>query len=293
MSSHLLRTKSIEQLKAEACRHRRALAEAGARTDQPGDARHRRHHRHGHLRAHRPGGRAVRRAGDRAVDDPRGHRERAGRPVLCRVRVHGADCRLRVHLRLRHARRVLRVGHRLGPDPGIRARRGDGGGGLVRPSGQLRARLPRRGHSRRVVLGPVHPGGGGRMQPRGDHQPAGGAHHAGGHGAHRHRHPRIGAGQHRDRHREGRGRAHRHSRRRGFRERRQLAALHPGEHRHLRPVRMERHLSAARRDLLRLHRLRRRLGGGTGSQEPAEGHADRHPRLARPLHDLLRRWSRA
>ena len=42
------------------------------------------------------------------------------------------------------------------------------------------------------------------------------------------------------------------------------------------------------RDLLRLHRFRRRVGGGAGSQEPAEGHADRHPRLARPLHDLLR-----
>ena len=36
------------------------------------------------------------------------------------------------------------------------------------------------------------------------------------------------------------------------------------------------------------HRLRRRVGGGTGSQEPAEGHADRHPRLADGLHDPLR-----
>ena len=46
-------------------------------------------------------------------------------------------------------------------------------------------------------------------------------------------------------------------------------------------------LTGARDDLLRLHRLRRGIGGRAGGQEPAEGHADRHPRVARRLHDSL------
>ena len=136
--------------------------------------------------------------------------------------------------------------------------------------------------------GAVHAGDGGGLQPRGDLQPAGGAHHAGRHGPDRHRHQGIGARQHRDRHHQGGGRADRHPRRRSLRQPRELAALHPAEHRHVRRVRLERHPPRRGRDLLRLHRLRRRVGRGAGSQEPAEGHAGRHPRVARRLHDSLR-----
>ena len=91
-----------------------------------------------------------------------------------------------------------------------------------------------------------------------------------------------------DRDRQGRGRDHRDPGRRGVRQHRQLDAVHPAEHRQLRRVRVERRAARRRRDLLRLHRLRRRVGRGAGSEEPAEGHAGRHPRIARRLHDPLR-----
>ena len=50
------------------------------------------------------------------------------------------------------------------------------------------------------------------------------------------------------------------------------------------PLRLSRHRARRGGDLLRLHRLRRRLDGGAGGEESAEGHADRHPALARHLH---------
>ena len=55
---------------------------------------------------------------------------RAGRPVLCRVRRHGPRGRQRLHLRLHHAGRNLRLDHRLGLDPGIRHGLRHGGLGL-------------------------------------------------------------------------------------------------------------------------------------------------------------------
>ena len=60
-----------------------------------------------------------------------GFARRLAGAVLRRVRVDGARRRIGLHLRLRHARRVLRVGHRLGPDSRVRARRGHGRRGLV------------------------------------------------------------------------------------------------------------------------------------------------------------------
>ena len=52
----------------------------------------------------------------------RGHL-RAGRAVLRRVRLDSAGRGQRLHLLLRHLRRVHRLDHRLGPDPGVRGRR--------------------------------------------------------------------------------------------------------------------------------------------------------------------------
>ena len=48
----------------------------------------------------------------------------ARRAVLRRVRGHDAGGRQRLYLRLHHARRALRLDHRLGPDPRVRGRRG-------------------------------------------------------------------------------------------------------------------------------------------------------------------------
>ena len=57
--------------------------------------------------------------------------ERPGRALLLRVRGDGAGRGLRLHVRVRDARRVRRLGHRLGPDSRVRARRRDGRRRLV------------------------------------------------------------------------------------------------------------------------------------------------------------------
>ena len=54
-------------------------------------------------------------------------------------------------------------------------------------------------------------------------------------------------------------------------------------------LRDQRHLHRRRAGVLRLHRLRHRRHRGRGDQEPAAGHADRHPVLAGDLHGALRR----
>ncbi len=141
----------------------------------------------------------------------------------------------RLHLRLRHARRVRRLDHRLGPDPRVRARRRDGGGRLV----GLRRELPQ-GHR------DYHPGrhqrgardrqipmvdgsiGDGRLQPAGrDHRGARDD-------AARHRHPGVGQRQHRHRRRQGRRRPDGHRGRRAFVKTGELAPVHPAEHRRVR-----------------------------------------------------------
>ena len=58
-------------------------------------------------------------------------------------------------------------------------------------------------------------------------------------------------------------------------------------------VRLERRAARRRRDVLRLHRLRRRLDRGAGGEQPGARHADRHPRVARDLHGHLHRSSRS
>ena len=54
------------------------------------------------------------------------------RPLLRRVRGDDPDRRKRVHVRLRDDGRARRLDHRLGLDPRVLVRRGDGGGRLVR-----------------------------------------------------------------------------------------------------------------------------------------------------------------
>ena len=67
----------------------------------------------------------------------------------------------------------------------------------------------------------------------------------------------------------------------------------PHEHRRVRPLRTERHHAGRGGHFLRLYRLRRGLHGRAGGQEPAEGHAHRHHRLAGHLHGAVRAFRRA
>ena len=226
--------------------------------------------------------RAIRRPGARALLRHRRHRLRLRGALLRRVRLHDPGGRQRLHLRLRHAGRVRRLDHRLGPDPRIRARR--------RPPWPSAGRAT----STAAPDSASHPGRWHRRR----HQAACSAN----------------AGAHCD----GRARCHRRARRRptgiavqlqppgvvlivvvitallvvGIRESARfnnaivvvkvavVLVVHrsahssrpptgsaranwhpfiPPQHRRFGPVRLERHAARRRRDLLRLHRLRRRL----------------------------------
>ncbi len=134
-----------------------------------------------------------------AVDGHRRRRQRPCRALLCGIRVIGPGGRLGLHLRLRDAWRVGRLGHRMGPDPGIRAGRGDGRRRLV----WIRRRDPQ--GLRPAVSAAVQrrAGDGGRARRRlhrhGAVQPAGDADLARGDAAARARHSRVGARQRRRR----------------------------------------------------------------------------------------------
>ncbi len=82
--------------------------------------------------------------GHRAVVRPRRPGLRLRRAVLRRVRGDDSDLRQRLHLRLRHARRDLRLDDRLGPDPRVRRRVDDRRGRLERllPADPRRLRPP-------------------------------------------------------------------------------------------------------------------------------------------------------
>ena len=139
--------------------------------------------------------------GHRLLVHPGGHRLRLRRPVLRRVRVDDPDRRLGLHLRLRHAGRVRRLDHRLGPDPRVPLRGLDRRGRLVGLRG-LVPQGPRHQHPAAVHLRAVHPHGAARRRAqrvaavhrglvehrrgaqragdvhrRADHDPAGHRHH--------------------------------------------------------------------------------------------------------------------
>ena len=87
--------------------------------------------------------------------------------------------------------------------------------------------------------------------------------------------------QHGDGRRQARDPPVLHHRRRLLRQAGQLASV--------RSERLDRHRHRRGPHLLRLHRVRRRLDRGRGVPQPAEGHADRHDRVARDLHRPLHR----
>ncbi len=122
---------------------------------------------------------------------------------------------------------------------------------------------------------------------RGPSQPSRGLHHRRRHHHPGHRHQGIGERQQRHRDREGERGAPVHRDRRFVRQPRELEAVHSREHGDLRAVRMVGHPSRSGRDLLRLHRLRRRVDRRAGSEESTAGHAHRDSRFARRVHRPL------
>ncbi len=174
---------------------------------------------------------------------------------------------------------------RVEPGARISFRRGNRGGRLVAVLREVagagehppadfdhhRAVCGRRGHSPHRHYG-RHP------------EPARSAHHRARHGHLLCRHPAVDAVQRRRGGNQGHGRSARHRIRRVLRERQQLGSLHSAQHRHVRRVRLVRHRARLGHHLLRLHRLRRGLHRGPGSEESVARHAHRHPRQPDHLH---------
>ncbi|CAA9319637.1 MAG: Uncharacterized amino acid permease, GabP family, partial [uncultured Gemmatimonadaceae bacterium] len=264
-------------------------AAAVARAAQPHRVRHRLDHRHGDLRAHRHRGVAARGPRARALDGHRGGGVRPRGALLRGARGDDPRRRQRLHLRLRLGGRARRVDDRLGPRPRVRALHRHGGRRLVGLLRELPARLrplpPARAHRR-----PGHDGGGGRRHRRRRRlQPPRGAHRARRRRAARRRHPAVGERQHRPRRDEGRGAPRLHRRGRRVRAAREPHPLHPGQRGRVRPLRLERRAARGRRDVLRLHRLRRGEHRRPGGAPPAARHARGDPRLARRVHGALHR----
>ena len=219
------------------------------------------------------------------------------RPLLRRVRGDGAGRRQRLHLRLHHAGRALRLDHRLGPGARIRGRRGDGrqrlvrllsGGardifGLSRPRSAQNAPLALRRETGRVRARPAAyinlPA---VLIVAAPHRRPGQGHQG---------ERRLQRGHGGD---QGRGGHLRDPRRRLLRRLRPTGTPSPRTagpgstssaiRSPARPNADGEPVGHARRGgdhLLRLHRLRRRLDPGRGGEEPAARRADRHHRLAR------------
>ena len=87
-------------------------------------------------------GRQLRRARADAVLRPFRTGLRLRRPLLCRIRRHDPAGRQRLHLRLRHPGRTVRLDHRLGPDPRIRHGREHGVLRMVEPLHRAAGNFP-------------------------------------------------------------------------------------------------------------------------------------------------------
>ena len=236
----LFATKPVDALVAdtEDSEHQLRALGRGAR---PHRARAGRDHRHGHLRRDRRGHRR-RRARDRPLVRPGRRDLRLLGAVLRRAGLHHPGRGQRLHLLLRDDGRADRVDHRLGPDPRV-LRLGRGRRGRLGPVLQRAARQPVRRHAAGVDRRPA------RRWRRG--QPAGGVHRARHHRGALLRHPRERARQHDHGDRQARDPRARPRARRHRVHQRQPHAVHAGGHR--------RHGDGRVGDLLRLHRLRRRL----------------------------------
>ena len=150
MANHFL-PKPLELLLEEM--KRREPAAPGARPGPAHRPRRRRDHRRRHLRA-RPARRPHNTAGPALMLSyvVAGHHLHLRRALLRRVRRRWCRSPARLHLRLRHAGRAVRLDHRLGPGPRIRRRRGHGGQRLVRLLPE-RARQVRHRSCRRRLAG--------------------------------------------------------------------------------------------------------------------------------------------
>ena len=216
-----------------------------------------------------------------------GHRRdrlRLRRAVLQRILLHDPGGRQRLHLRVRHAGRVDRLDHRLGPGARVRGRLGHRVDQLVGLRGFAAARV-RHQSARPMDRRSVRDGG-----AAGRHDGAGLCEHAG--RDHRlsdllaadDRHQGIGARQRGDRGDQAGGGAGVHRGGLVLHQSGQLQAIPSAEYRRVRLLRHQRHHDGRGHHLLRVYRLRRGLDGGAGVQEPAEGHAHRHHRLAGGVH---------
>src|ERR1051325_8261707 len=258
----------------------------GARPGRANESRRRLHHRHRHFRPHR--NRRARQGGPGAHALVRDRRRgvRSGGALLRGVRLHGARCRLGIHLRLRDAGRVVRLDHRLGSGFGIHDRRRDRSARLVALfSGlhrHLRFPLAARADELAVRLPAEH------RHARRDRHGVGlpvARHRRVRHGDPDRRHPRERDAQLADRRGQSRHCPVRHRRRRALRRPEELDAV--------RALRLHRRLvlrphapgaergrrRAARRarrrgdDLFRLHWLRFGLDARRGGASPAAGGA--------------------
>ena len=227
----------------------RSQPQTSPRRGQPHAAGHRRHHRRRDLRADRSGRGQLRRAGHRLLVHPGRRRLRIRRTVLRRVRGDDPDLRVGVHLRLRHARGIRRLDHRLGPHPGIPLRGQHGRGGLVGLHGlaaqghgdqhsrgiHRSALYPHRGGGRAVVelLEPLRPW---MEQDRKRDQRPGDVHRVLHHGPAGDRHQGVGQLQQRHRRHQDDGDPGLHRLRHGLHQPGELGALRPGRYR-TRPLR--------------------------------------------------------
>ena len=229
--------------------------------------------------------------------------------LLRRVRRHGADFRLGLHLRLRVARRAGGVDHRLGPDRRVRGRKHRRRHRMVGvfPGADVPLRCPHSRLARHGLPLGAHRRGGGRWRGHRRLQPVSRV-------GHRHRASALRVPLHRqsagllrggddhgdpgDRH-QGVGR---HQQRDGSAQDRDHPVLlrggiHPDQadslersrHRGLRAQRICRDQRRRGDHLLQLHRIRRDLHGGRGGQGPGPRHAVRHHHEPGRLHGALHR----
>ena len=188
--------------------------------------------------------------------------------VLQRVLDHDPDRGQRVHLRVRHHGRADGVADRLGPGARIRGGRFHRGGELVALRDELFSGFR---HPFPAATGGVSLRAGDAARHRDGHpgrdQPAGDVHRHGYIAAADRRDSGVGAHQCRHRGDQGDGGDRVHRAGLGVYQSREFHAVHSAEHRRNRSFRMERNFARRGPGVFRLHRIRRGVHRGAGSQE--------------------------